>query len=111
MPVLLAKVLPYIIAAVVAFGLYEGWAYHERTLGAAEVNTSNLEALAAQNLKDAATNKKIAIELQAKLTKLQSVAQAAGTKIDADPVEPGSQADIDAAAAVNCMLDETTCGK
>jgi hypothetical protein len=111
MPAWLLKIAPYVIGLVLLVGAYEAWAYHERTLGAAAIEKSNLEALAAQNLKDAATNKALAVKLQARITQLESVAQAAGRAIDLQPVDPGTPADEAAASAVNCMLDQSTCSK
>lgn len=105
------KALPYIIGAALIFGGYEAWAYHERSLGAAKVEASNFAALAAQNLKDAATNQKLAVALQAKITQLEAIAAAGGAKIDLLPIEPGSPADEAAAATVRCMLDASLCAK
>lgn len=104
---LVLKALPYLIGVLIV----AGWAYHERELGAAKVEASNFAALAAQNLKDAATNQKLAVELQAKVTQLEAIAAAGGAKIDLLPIEPGSPADEAAAAAVRCMLDEKLCVK
>jgi len=111
MTALVLKVAPYAVGLLLITGLYFGWQYHERALGAAQVEASNMAALAQQNLKDAALNKALAVKLQARVTQLEAAAQNANQKIDLDPVEPGSQADDDAAAAVNCMLDATTCPK
>jgi|GEM_PF-5567442 len=108
--------LPWKIGAsigllIALWGGYEAWAYHERSLGAANLAAKNAQAIAKQQAEDAALNRKLAIALQARVTQLEAVATAAGQKIDQDPVEPGSQADVDAAAAVRCMLDKTLCGR
>ncbi len=104
MSVLLAKVLPYVLGLLLVGGLYFGWAYHERKLGAAEIEKSNAEAIAAQNMKDAVLNKQLAIKLQARVTQLEEIARRGNQSIDAAPVDPGSAADEAAAAAVNEML-------
>jgi uncharacterized iron-regulated protein len=111
MSALLAKAIPYIVGLLLITGVYAGWAYHERELGAAKVEASNMAAIALQNQKDAALNKALAVKLQVRITQLESIAQAAGQKIDQEPIDPGSPADADAAAAVNCMLDQTQCVK
>lgn len=111
MSALALRALPYIVGILLVAGVYFGWASHEKALGAAQIEASNMAEIAMQNQKDAATNKKIAVQVQAQKTQVEAKAQAAGVKIDTDPVEPGSQADIDAAAAVNCMIDEATCPK
>lgn len=105
MSALLAKAIPYIVGLLLVTGVYFGWQYHERELGAAQVEASNMAAIAMQNQKDAALNKALAVKLQARVSQLESVAQAAGTKIDQEPIDPGSPADADAAAAVNQMLE------
>lgn len=111
MSALLLKIAPYAVGLLLIFGAYEAWAYHQRELGAAQVEASNMAAIAQQNLKDAVLNKQLAVKLQARVTQLESVAQAAGQAIDLQPVDPGTPADDAAAAAVNCMLDENQCSK
>ncbi len=103
--------LSYIVAAIVLFGAYEAWGYHERELGKKEIEASNMAAIAMQNQKDAALNKKLAVQLQAKVDQLEQIARNAGANIDLQPVDPGSPADEMAAAAVNCMLEPSSCSK
>ena len=93
------------------WGGYEAWAYHEQSLGEAKLAAKNAQAIAKQQAEDAALNRKLAIQLQAQLAKTQAIAAAAGQKIDQDPVEEGSPAEVDAAEAVRCMLDKTLCSK
>lgn len=109
MSALVLKVLPYVVGLLLVTGVYFGWQYHERKLGAAEVEASNMAAIAQQNLKDAVLNKNLAIKLQARVTQLEEIARQGNQNIDAAPVDPGSPADEAAAAAVNCMLSPETC--
>lgn len=103
------KIGGIVFLALAAFGGYQGWAYHERTLGAAKVEAEDARAVAAKAKADAALSAKLAVTLQANLTKTQAAANAGNAKIELEPVEPGSQAEIDAAEAVRCMLDKTLC--
>jgi hypothetical protein len=111
MSALATKAIAGLVALLLVTGAYFAWASHERKLGAAEVEASNAEAIAMQNLKDAALNKKLAIALQVKVDQLEAIARKAGVSIDLQPVDPGSPADEMAAAAVNCMLEPSTCAK
>lgn len=109
MSALVLKALPYVVGLLLVTGVYFGWQYHERALGAAQVEASNMAAIAQQNLKDAVLNKNLAVKLQARVSQLEAAAQAGNQAIDMAPVDPGSPADEAAAAAVNCMLDPATC--
>lgn len=99
------------IVALIALliGGYEGWAYHERSLGAAELAAKNAQAIIKQKEAAAKLSASLLVKLQAEKTALQSVAEKAGAKIDLEPVVEGSPAEQDAAAAVRCMLDKTLC--
>lgn len=111
MSALAGKIIPYVLGALLIAGVYFGWAAHEKQLGAAEVEASNMAAIAQQNLKDAVLNKQLAVKLQARVTQLEAIAQAAGQAIDQQPIDPGTPADEAAASAVNCMLDQNQCSK
>lgn len=110
MGALLALVpLPWKIGAAVGLllalvGGYEAWAWHERTLGAADLAAANAKAIVVQQAADAKTSAALLVKLQAQNTQLQAIATAAGQKIALDPVVPGSQAEQDAAEAIRAML-------
>lgn len=95
--------------ALAAFGGYQAWAYHERAIGAANLEAANAKAVVAQQARDAKLSTALLIKLQEEKTALEKIAAAAGAKIDLQPVEPGSAAEQAAAQAVRCMLDETLC--
>jgi hypothetical protein len=109
MSALATKAIAGIVFLLLVTGAYFGWAAHEKKLGAAEVEASNMAAIAQQNLKDAALNKALAVKLQARVTQLEEIARQGNQNIDAAPVDPGSPADEAAAKAVNCMLDQSQC--
>ncbi len=101
--------LPWKIGGIVAIGLalfggYEGWAYHERTLGAAKLEAANQKAIVAQQAKDAKLSTALLVKLQAENTQLQAIATKGIGKIDLEPVQPGSPQEQDAAEAIRSML-------
>lgn len=99
------------LLVVLLAGCYAAWTYHQRAIGAERVIAADQKAIADQAKIDARLNEKIAVQLQARVTSLESIADAAGRKISAAPVVPGSQAEIDAAAAVRCLLDASLCAR
>lgn len=98
------KIGGIVVLAVGIFGGYQGWAYHERTLGAAQVEAANQKAIVAQQAKDAKASAALLVQLQAKVTALSDIAAKAGQKIDLEPPAPGSQQKTDAAEAIRAML-------
>lgn len=117
MKAILALLPPWVAPAAIGLllatlvGGYFVWRAQERAIGAERVIAADQKALAEQSKKDAALNQQLAVKLQVKVTQLESVAIAAGRKIALDPVAPGGQAEIDAAAAVRCMLDASLCAR
>lgn len=99
------KIGGIVFLALAAFGSYQGWAYHERTLGAAKVEAANAKAIVKQQEKDAKQSTALLVQLQAKVTALSDIAAKAGQKIDLEPVLPGSPQEQDAAEAIRAMLD------
>ncbi len=94
---------------LVLAGAYFGWQAHERLLGAAAVELADAKAVAAQAVRDREAAAKLLVTLQANLTRMQAIASAGNAKIDLEPVVPGSPAEIDAAAAIRCLLQKTDC--
>lgn len=92
------------LIALSVFGAYEGWAYHERTLGAANLAAANAQKIIDQQAKDAKQSAALLVQLQAKVTALSDIATKAGQKIDLEPPAPGSQQETDAAEAIRAML-------
>lgn len=104
---LLPSWVPLALGALLAAGLvgaYFAWQDHERTLGAAKVEAADAKAVAAQATKDAKLSAALAVKLQGQVSQLQTIAAAGGQRIDLEPMQPGSAAEIDAAKAVRCML-------
>lgn len=89
---------------VVIGGFVTGFIYHERSLGAAELEAANAKAIVAQQAKDAKQSAALLVQLQAKVTALSDIASKAGQKIDLEPVQPGSPQEQDAAEAIRAML-------
>lgn len=100
------KIGGMVFLALAAFGAYEGWAYHERSLGAAGVTAADKKELDAQQGKDDILSTKEVEATRAKTNALDAVAKPAEDKIKADTPD---QADADAAKAVACMLDKSKC--
>jgi hypothetical protein len=101
--------LPWAIGAAAVIAAVAAWTYHERAIGAAELEAKNVKAIAAVRESDAKLSESLLIKLQAENTELRRVTTAAGARIDLLPVVEGSPAEQEAAAAVRCMLDKTLC--
>lgn len=101
--------IPWAAGAAALVALYAGWAYHERSIGAANLEAKNAKAIAAVRESDAKLSESLLVKLQAQKTALERVAANAGAKIDLAPVVEGTPAEQEAAAAVRCMLDKTLC--
>lgn len=97
--------LPWKIGGIVflvlaLFGSYEGWAWHERSLGAAGVVAADAKELSGQKAKDDALSTKESAATKAKTDALDAVAKPAEDKIKTDTPD---QADRDAACAIRKM--------
>lgn len=97
--------LPWKIGAAIGLvvalaGAYFGWAYHERSLGAAKVIAADQKAIDQRAAKDKVLSDKDLLKLKAATGAIDSVAEPAKDKIATDTPE---QADKDAACAIRKM--------
>ncbi len=81
------KAIGIAVAALILFGAYQAWAYHERKLGEAAIIAADAKAIADQKTKDAALSAKLATDLQAKLDAQQAIVAPIREKIVRVPVK------------------------
>lgn len=75
MSALATKVLSGIAGLLLITGIYFGWQYHERKLGAAAVEVADAKAVADQKTKDAALSAIIVAERENRIRQLEASAQ------------------------------------